>query len=48
MIINKNNLNVLDKQVNMLPITFAPVFKGVFSRNLEVLKEFLIDVLHLE
>ena len=32
----------------MIPITFDPVFKGVFSRNLEILKEFLVDVLHLE
>ena len=48
MIINKENLEVLDKKTNMLPITFDPIFKSVFSRNLEVLKELLVDILHLE
>lgn len=32
----------------MIPITFDLVFKSVFSRNLEILKEFLVDVLYLE
>ena len=48
MIINKENLLQLDNNVKMIPITYDFVFKGVLSRNLEVLKEFLVDVLHLE
>ena len=46
--INEDNLRKLDNIREMIPLTFAPVFKGVFSRNLEILKEFLKDVLHLE
>ena len=46
--INEETLKELDKERMMLPITFDPVFKGIFSRNLEVLKLFLVDVLHLE
>ena len=46
--INKENLMKLDNIKEMIPLTFDPVFKGVFSRNLEILKEFLRDVLHLE
>ena len=46
--INKETLKELDKERRMLPLTFDPVFKGVFSRNLEILKAFLVDVLHLE
>ena len=46
--INEENLRKLDNVREMIPLTFDPVFKGVFSRNLEILKEFLIDVLHLE
>ena len=46
--INKETLKELDKERRMLPLTFDPVFKGVFSRNLEILKGFLVDVLHLE
>ena len=48
MIINKENLGVLDNKIEMIPLTFDIVWKGVFSRNLEVLKEFLVDVLHLK
>ena len=46
--INEENLRKLDNVKEMIPLTFDPVFKGVFSRNLEILKEFLRDVLHLE
>ena len=46
--INEENLRKLDNIREMIPLTFDPVFKGVFSRNLEILKEFLRDVLHLE
>lgn len=46
--INKETLKELDEERRMLPLTFDPVFKGVFSKNLEILKQFLVDVLHLE
>ena len=46
--INKITLKELDDKREMIPLTFDPVFKGVFSRNLEVLKKFLVDVLYLE
>ena len=46
--INEENLSKVDNVREMIPLTFDPVFKGVFSRNLEILKEFLRDVLHLE
>ena len=46
--INEENLRKLDNVREMIPLTFDPVFKGVFSKNLEILKEFLRDVLHLE
>ena len=46
--INEEKLRKLDNIREMIPLTFDPVFKGVFSRNLEILKEFLRDVLHLE
>ena len=46
--INEENLRKIDKQMNMIPLTFDPIFKSVFGRNLEILKEFLVDVLHLE
>ena len=46
--IYEENLWKLDNVREMIPLTFDPVFKGVFSRNLEILKEFLRDVLHLE
>lgn len=32
----------------MIPITFDLIFKSVFSKNLEILKEFLVDILHLD
>ena len=39
--INEENLRKLDNVREMIPLTFDPVFKGLFSRNLEILKEFL-------
>ena len=32
----------------MIPITFEPIFKGVFERNLNILKSFLIVTLELK
>ena len=46
--INKETLKELDGVKVMIPLTFDPVFKGIFDRNLEVLKELLVDVLHLD
>lgn len=46
--INEENLKKLDKEVSLIPLTYDFSFKGVFSKNLEILKEFLIDVLKLE
>lgn len=48
MIINKENLSIIDEKIKMIPLTFDPVFKSIFGNNLEVLKEFLVCVLHLE
>ena len=46
--INEENLKKLDKEVSLIPLTYDFSFKSVFNKNLELLKEFLIDVLHLE
>ena len=48
MVINRDYLEMLDKNLEMIPITFDPVFKGVFGNNLELLKRFLNEVLELE
>ena len=41
-------LKEFDKNTKMMPLTFDVMFKSVFTRNLEILKEFLVDVLDLE
>ena len=46
--INEVNLKELDKEVKMIPLTYDFSFKSAFDKNLEVLKEFLVDVLDLE
>lgn len=43
----KEYLKELDKQIEMIPLTFDPVFKGVFERNLNLLKRFLNVTLDL-
>ena len=48
MIINKKNLKEIDKEVRLIPLTYDFMFKSVFEKNLEILKEFLIVLLHLE
>ena len=48
MIINKKNLEEIDKEVRLIPLTYDFMFKSVFEKNLEILKEFLIVLLHLE
>jgi len=52
-LINKENidreyLETLDKEMEMIPLTFDPVFKNVFGNNIKLLKRFLNDVLLLE
>ena len=41
-------LKKLDKELNFIPLTFDPVFKGVFGNQTRLLKKFLISVLNLE
>ena len=38
-------LREIDKKVKMISLTFDPIFKGLFERNLEILKRFLIRLL---
>ena len=47
-IITKGYLNKLDRELEFIPITFDSVFKGIFERNLDILKRFLIVTLNLE
>lgn len=44
---NKEYLKKLDTQLEFIPITFDPIFKGVFGNNPKLLKKFLISVLNL-
>ena len=46
--INEDYLKEMDKKVKMIPLTFDVVFKGVFERNTDILKRFLISTLKLE
>lgn len=46
--INEDYLKEVDKKVKMIPLTFDVVFKGVFERNTDILKRFLISTLKLE
>ena len=34
----KEDLRVLDSKLEFIPITFDPIFKGIFERNLDILK----------
>ena len=47
-VINKKYLRMIDKELKMIPLTFDVVFKGVFSRNPNILKRFLISILDLK
>ena len=47
-IITKGYLKKLDKELEFIPITFDSVFKGIFERNLDILKRFLIITLNLD
>ena len=46
--IDEEYLRKVDKEVKMIPLTFDVVFKGVFERNTDILKRFLISTLKLE
>lgn len=46
--INREYLEVLDKTVKLIPLTFDVMFKGVFGSNLELLKRFIISELKLD
>ena len=45
---DKNYLKELDKDLEMIPLTFDIVFKGVFEKNRDILKRFLISTLDLK
>ena len=47
-IVDKEYLKEVDKEVKMIPLTFDVVLKGVFERNQDLLKKFIISVLKLE
>ena len=47
-IINKEYLEDVDKEIKMIPLTFDVVLKGVFERNRDLLKKFVISVLKLD
>ena len=47
-IITREYLSVLDNEIELIPLTFDIVWKGVFSRNIDLLKRFLNEVLNLE
>ena len=47
-IIDKEYLKKVDMEVKMIPLTFDVVLKGVFERNRDLLKKFVISVLKLE
>lgn len=46
-VITREYLLKLDNELKMIPITFVPIFKGLFSNNIELLKRFLNEVLNL-
>ena len=47
-ILDTNYLSELDKKVKLLPITFDPIFKGIFGSNIELLKDFILSVLEID
>ena len=46
--VNNKYLEEVDKKIEMIPLTFDVVFKGVFERNKDILKKFLISTLDLK
>ena len=47
-ILDTNYLCELDNKVKLLPITFEPIFKGIFGSNIELLKDFILSVLEID
>ena len=47
-ILDTNYLCELDNKVKLLPITFDPIFKGIFGSNIELLKDFILSVLEID
>ena len=45
--IDEEYLKVIDEKVEMIPLTFDVVLKGVFTKNQDLLKKFLLSVLNL-
>ena len=46
--INEITVKEIDEKVRLIALTYDFMFKSVFGKNLEILKEFLDDLLHLE
>lgn len=46
-VINEKYLKEVDERLKMIPLTFDVVLKGVFTKNQDLLKKFLICVLNL-
>lgn len=47
-LITKEYVDLLDNKIEMIPLTFDIMFKSVFSKNLDLLKRFLNEVLNLK
>ena len=47
-ILDTNYLYELDNKVKLLPITFDPIFKGIFGSKIELLKDFILSVLEID
>ena len=47
-VINEKYLKEVDERLKMIPLTFDVVLKGVFTKNQDLLKKFLICVLNLD
>lgn len=46
--LNKEDMIKLDEEIELIPLTFDFLFKGVFMNDLDILKEFILSQLNLE
>ena len=46
--IDDEYLKKVDAEIKMIPLTFDVVFKGIFEKNLDLLKDFLLCILKLK
>ena len=46
--LNEKDMLKFDKEIKFVPLTFDFIFKGVFLKNLDIFKEFILDQLELE